>query len=683
VTANRLSAEQVEARLEQILFATSSIRSIEKLGDSLARLPRERQDFLLHWAEVAAHSNVELAYQVISRGPEALDRIGQTEAERWILSALDTYDRRGLQAGIGRFRTLEGFGDLSERRGVVHFEEIDRRLGLFLHGLSGRALRLERADVAYTDTVCVFLPGELTRYARAEQNRGLYRAMAAMLWAQNRFGTFADRLGEWRIEDGNDHALAWLGWLEALRLEACIERELPALARELIELRGELPAPLAACRASLERPGATVGDALDLLARMDTAAPPPVLPYATVLRPEEALRARAERLAAEIAVLRRSLTDLLARHRSEHAEPPELTANIDRESLSVEIRVNGEAMPLPVEVRRAAASVVQDLGELPVEMLAPAGPADWHPTDALAAESGTEPVEGSLSYDEWDYRRGAYRKDWCRLTEEEVPAGSAAYAEEVRLRYAPLIAQIKRRFELLRGEDRTFKRQSEGEEVDLDAVVEAFGDRAAGIEPNQRFFCRRRRSERSLAALFMVDMSGSTKGWVNDAEREALLMLCEALEKLGDRYAIYGFSGWTRTRCQVYRIKRFGDRYDETVRRRIAGVQAKDYTRMGAPIRHLSGLLAREPVKHRLLITLSDGKPDDFSDDYRSQYGIEDTRRALLEARQAGIRAFCITIDRHGPDYLRHMYGPARYVVIDDVRKLPHKVSDVYRRLAS
>jgi hypothetical protein len=93
--------------------------------------------------------------------------------------------------------------------------------------------------------------------------------------------------------------------------------------------------------------------------------------------------------------------------------------------------------------------------------------------------------------------------------------------------------------------------------------------------------------------MFMVDMSGSTKGWVNDAERESLVLLCEAIEALGDSYAIYGFSGWTRTHCDIYRIKRFGDRYDAATRRRIAGIEARDYTRMGVAVRHLSGLLQR------------------------------------------------------------------------------------------
>jgi len=182
--------------------------------------------------------------------------------------------------------------------------------------------------------------------------------------------------------------------------------------------------------------------------------------------------------------------------------------------------------------------------------------------------------------------------------------------------------------------------------------------------------------------MFMVDMSGSTKGWINQAEREALVLLCEALQNLGDRYAIYGFSGMTRKRCAVFRVKRFDEPYGEAVRARISGIQPQDYTRMGVAIRHLSRLLEAVEARVKLLITLSDGKPDDYTD-YRGEYGIEDTRQALFEVRREGIHPFCITIDEEASEYLPHMYGAVNYVVIDDVKKLPLKVSEIYRRLTT
>ncbi len=117
---------------------------------------------------------------------------------------------------------------------------------------------------------------------------------------------------------------------------------------------------------------------------------------------------------------------------------------------------------------------------------------------------------------------------------------------------------------MLRGEDRILKRQPYGEDVDIDALVEAYADARVGLEMDERLFTRRQQDERNIAVMLMVDMSGSTKGWINDAEREALILLSEALETLGDRFAIYGFSGWTRKRCEAYPIKRFEEPYDES-----------------------------------------------------------------------------------------------------------------------
>ncbi|HXK55236.1 MAG TPA: nitric oxide reductase activation protein, partial [Gammaproteobacteria bacterium] len=155
-----------------------------------------------------------------------------------------------------------------------------------------------------------------------------------------------------------------------------------------------------------------------------------------------------------------------------------------------------------------------------------------------------------------------------------------------------------------------------------------------------------------------------------------------ALETLGDRYAIYGFSSISRKRCELYHVKGFDEHYDAEVKARISGIQPQDYTRMGFAIRHLSGLLQQVDARTRVLITLSDGKPDDY-DGYRGEYGIEDTRRALIEARRQGIHPYCITIDEEARDYLPHLYGPAAYTLVDEVTALPLKVSDIYRRLTT
>ena len=352
--------------------------------------------------------------------------------------------------------------------------------------------------------------------------------------------------------------------------------------------------------------------------------------------------------------------------------------------------MNGKSAQIPDGVKSTITSILQDLGDVPNEYLVPAGPGEYDLSDfeekILKPEdvwSGTYHEEGAYFYKEWDYRRKHYRKDWCVLREMSVKPEYDGFVDQVLHKYRRLIINIRKTFEAMRDEDRLLKRQVYGDGVDIDAFVEAWADVHTGLEMSDRLFTRMHRDERNIAVMFMVDMSGSTQGWVNQAEREALVLLAESLETLGDRYAIYGFTGMSRKRCEVFPVKDFDEPYDDEVKARISGIRAGDYTRMGAAIRHLSQRLVEVEARTKLLITLSDGKPDDYLGDYRGEYGIEDTRQALFEARRNGIHAFCITIDEEGQEYLPHMYGAANYTVISEVEKLPLKVSDIYKKITT
>jgi nitric oxide reductase NorD protein len=328
--------------------------------------------------------------------------------------------------------------------------------------------------------------------------------------------------------------------------------------------------------------------------------------------------------------------------------------------------------------------VLQDFGTVPEDYLLPGASSEAEPRDplnVLAQPASESRKESAFFYDEWDCIRGHYRRNWCVLRERDSAPGEGEFVAATLAKYSGTVRQLRRTFELMRTDDRVLKRQPDGDGIDLDALLDAHADMQAGAELSSLLFTRRSKDERDLAVMFMIDMSGSTKGWVNEAEREALVMLCEALEILGDRYAIYGFSGMTRKGCEIFRIKRFDEQYGALVHQRIAGIRPQDYTRMGAAIRHLSALLGKVQARTKLLVTLSDGKPDDYSDEYRGEYGIEDTRHALLEAHRSGIKAFCITIDSEAREYLPHMYGAANWTLVDDVTRLPLKVAEIYRRL--
>jgi nitric oxide reductase NorD protein len=682
----KLFAHELEEILDAFLFASPSHRSIERLSEMLEGLPRKQQDFVLRVARGAAKTNTELGYLIATLAINALERLDENAFHDWVIAGLDIFDKKGLRAAVETLRDLDGF--LALRAGRLHasFAEVEQRLARFVLGLSGRPLALKSGAYPWTDTETIYLPERLAHFATAEDNRRFYQGLAVQLWAQTRYGTFnVDLEAALAAWPEREQALTWLAHLEAVRLESCVARDLPGLGKLLAELRGAWPTELAVALADLQAEGAEISDTLRWLDHfMTEAAVPPAPIFVGRLEPGIAARVRSERITRDTETLKKAIGALKGAAGKRNAPPNDFSAELNQETGEIEVRVDGEAVKLPDDARAAAQSLLQDLGQVPPEVLTPAGAAPWTPDDR--PKQGAETLcsgDSNIRYDEWDYHRNAYRRAWCHVFVTDVKPGEGNFVRETKVRYAPFIHQIKRRFEAVRGEDRILGRQPDGEEIDLDALVEAVNDRKSGAEPSARLFCRRVRNERSLAAMFMIDMSGSTKGWVNDAERESLVMLCEALEKLGDAYAIYGFSGWTRKRCDIYRIKSFTDAYDDAVRARIDGIEAKDYTRMGVAIRHLSKLLNDQPARHKLLVTLSDGRPDDFGDEYRGTYGVEDTRRALQEAREQGIRSYCITIDRQGADYLKHMMGPASYTVLDDVKKLPLKVADIYRKLTA
>ena len=711
MSARKLFADELAANLDELLFASPSHRSVRRLCAALERLPRWQQDAVLHWTGVAAQTHAELAFHLCAGSPRAFEVFSTTEAveestehveddfKAWALAAMAGFDDEGLSSAQAVIDAPQEIRAARQGELAACFADVEARLTRFVRGLSGRPLVLDQvsAGVGWTDTEKLFLPLRLAAMPTAEENRRLYKAMSALLWAQTRYGTFHADLEAAVAGSANlDAALRWLAVYEAIRLEARIAVDLPGLAREIAEVRGPWPAALEHAVATLSDLDATVHDSLVLLAQTDTAvSPAPTLVHAGAIDPAAAARVRAVRMQRDAAVVRQALNTLRGVGGMGQQNPDEALIAAATQSMSLDGDAASFLPALPPDAKAAAESLIQDLGNLPPELLSPAGEGGWSPlpdTEAPDTSAGSddaaadEDATPDCRYDEWDYRRNAYRKAWCHLYEREgepCDESQSDYVGEVRRRHAALIRRIRRRFEVLRGEDRIHRHQLDGEDIDIDALVEAHADRRSGAETSPRVFTRRQRTERSLAAMFMVDMSGSTKGWINDAEREALIMMCEALETLGDRYAIYGFSGWTRKRADIYRIKGFRENYGPVVETRIAGIEAKDYTRMGVAVRHLSHLLHRESARHKLLITLSDGRPDDFGDEYRGTYGIEDTRRALQEARQQGIRSYCVTIDRHGADYLPHLYGPAHYTVLADVKKLPLRIADIYRKLTS
>jgi nitric oxide reductase NorD protein len=301
--------------------------------------------------------------------------------------------------------------------------------------------------------------------------------------------------------------------------------------------------------------------------------------------------------------------------------------------------------------------------------------------------SARSSAEG-IAYPEWDHRLGAYRHPGAIVRPALATPGGGEWVEDVLDRHATLVRHVRRRFDGLRPRRVRLGRQRDGAEIDLGAYVTAFADWRAGEPGDDRLYTASRPGRRDLAIAVLADVSASTDAWVGgrlrivDVEKEALVVLLEALDALGDRHAVLAFSGQGPGAVHLLTVKGFGEPPGAVGRRRIAALEADGYTRVGAAIRHASALVGRERARYRLLLLLSDGKPNDV-DEYAGRHGIEDTRQAVAEARLQGLVPFCLTVDREAPAYLPRIFGPRGFAVLPRPEFLPTVLVEVLRSLVT
>ena len=707
----QLRAVQIEEKLDELLGAVlSSRRTASGLARKLSGLEKEQQDFALHWAGVISRSNSEMAYQFVDHVCDGFRLMDMDDVTKWIIEAMDVYDRQGLYPGSASLREVETYAaKLSQKRHSVPFEDVVGILNKYVKGVSGRDLDIQSDAQAWTDTETIYLPTSFKWFDSEQLNFQLYKATGTFLLAQTRYGTFrvdpntgvpfvCVAIAQYRDPT---RALRIFESVEHMRLLSLMQAELPGLVRQMGELSASADSSLEIDGLSellepIRRPDSDVMDSIRILNELyhRNINVPASACYQGIVDLEKIRHVTRKRVDREKEKFRSDLTmlaeSLAGPDENNEGEQGKVNVTLavdeyDAGESEMMLMLDGQPVVLPEDMAQTANSIIQDFGEIPQEYLVPAGDGQYRKdlqADEEPPEEKKNKTEGMFYYDEWDFRRRHYRKNWCELRELDIHPSNEQVVEAILNKYSHLVRDIRKSFEALRGDNKMLRRQTNGDDIDIDAIVESYPDIHEGNEVTDRLFIKSGRLERNLAVVFMVDLSGSTKGWINDAERESLVLLSEALQTLGDRYAIYGFSGMTRKRCELYRIKTFEESYDSTVKARIAGIKPQDYTRMGVIIRHLTRKLIEVDARTRVLITISDGKPDDY-DGYRGEYGIEDTRQALMEAKHAGIHPYCITIDSQAHDYLPHMYGHVNYTVVSDVRGLPLKVSDIYRKLTT
>ena len=309
-------------------------------------------------------------------------------------------------------------------------------------------------------------------------------------------------------------------------------------------------------------------------------------------------------------------------------------------------------------------------------------------TTSLNQQEGREPPPDPYHYPEWDYQMQLDRPDWCTVLEKRAKPGEVEIINDIVVKHKPVVARLKYLIEAMQPQGvQRLRKQEDGDEIDLNAAVRATIEMRMGEQPDPRIMMRNVRKVRDLSVLLLIDLSESTNDAVLGSDntvlqlaREATVLLAEALDKIGDPFAIHGFDSNGRHDVEYFRYKDFGMAYNDQAKSRLAGMSGQFSTRMGAAMRHAGSILKRQPSNKKLLLVLTDGEPAD-NDVRDPQYLRFDAKKAAEELTRNGIATYCLSLDPSADQYVSRIFGAKNYMVVDHVQKLPEKLPLLYMGL--
>ncbi len=313
---------------------------------------------------------------------------------------------------------------------------------------------------------------------------------------------------------------------------------------------------------------------------------------------------------------------------------------------------------------------------------------DEDPTHSVNEKEGREPPPQPYHYAEWDYQMQLERPDWCTVLEKRAPPGDAAIIEEIVVKHKPIISRLKFLIEGMQPQGvQRIRKQEDGDEIDLNAAIRAMIEIRMGEQPDPRIMMRNVRKVRDLSVLLLIDLSASTNDPVRGSDssvlqlaREATVLLADALNKIGDPFALHGFDSNGRHDIEYFRFKDFDAPYDDKAKARLAGMRGELSTRMGAAIRHAGSILKRQPSQKKLLLVVTDGEPAD-NDVRDPQYLRFDAKKSVEELARNGITTYCLSLDPGADQYVSRIFGAKNYMVVDHVQRLPEKLPLLYMGL--
>lgn len=309
-------------------------------------------------------------------------------------------------------------------------------------------------------------------------------------------------------------------------------------------------------------------------------------------------------------------------------------------------------------------------------------------TTSINQQEGREPPPQPYHYPEWDYQMQLERPAWCTVLEKRAKNGDPALIEQIVSKNKPVVSRLKYLIEAMQPQGvQRLRKQEDGDEIDLNAAVRALIEMRMGEQPDPRIMMRNVRKVRDLSVLLLIDLSESTNDPVLGSDstvlqlaREATVLLADALDKIGDPFAIHGFDSNGRHDIEYFRYKDFDTAYNDKAKARLAGMSGQLSTRMGTAMRHAGTLLKRQPTHKKLLLVVTDGEPAD-NDVRDPQYLRYDAKKAVEQLTLSGITTFCLTLDPRADQYVSRIFGARNYMVVDHIQRLPEKLPLLYMGL--
>jgi nitric oxide reductase NorD protein len=635
---------------------------------------------------------------VFQRVGPLLEQLSVDGFRRWALLGVQGHVADvGAQGAWFRLESQDARAILRAASEGTLFTDVERRLGFYLRALWGRSIELRAGSVPAAvhgggrkSGRRVSIVSGVIRMPQAfdlfpgQDGVTLYRAACAHAAAHLVYSTQL-----FPLHQLTPVQVAVVSLIEDARVEQLAVRGLPGLRQLWLPFHVALPSPVVSASSLMARlsralidpsyhdddPWVTRGCAL--FAEQAANLGDPALSRAVgVLLGEELgqMRVHFNLKAYQVEPLYRDdnlfLWDLGDAGRR-HYDDPDLVQQV------LDLRAGDGAEPAHMELEQRGSQSVQ-------ERDAKTGAAP-HTEVQL-----TDPSPQPYYYDEWDYAIGVERQSWCTLLEKHARLGEAHEIDAILMRnqetvnrLASLIkaAQLQRPVRL--------RKQLEGDRLDLDAAIAATVDLRSGRTPDPRVHQRQGKNRRDLAVLLLLDLSQSTNDYVPSAgtsvlnlAREATALVADAMEQIGDSFAIHGFDSNGRHEVEYYRFKDFDQPYDERSRARLAAMTGQLSTRMGTALRHAGHFLRFRQAARKLILLVTDGEPHDI-DVHDRKYLVFDAKHAVEEQTRFGIATFCMSLDAGSDEYVTRIFGARNYLVLDHLRRLPEKLPLLYMRLTN